>query len=54
MRYVPLGVGAGFPRYATEDVELGGVLVRVGEPVMVGAASANRDETVFDDPGTST
>ncbi|MGW3468791.1 cytochrome P450 [Saccharopolyspora sp. NPDC000995] len=51
MRYVPLEVGAGFPRYAIEDVELGGVLVRAGEPVMVGEASANRGETVFDDPG---
>ncbi|MEV5538630.1 cytochrome P450 [Saccharopolyspora shandongensis] len=50
MRYVPLGVGAGFPRYATEDVELGGVLVRAGEPVMVSSSAANRDEAVFNDP----
>ncbi|MEU6262038.1 cytochrome P450 [Saccharopolyspora shandongensis] len=50
MRYVPLGVGAGFPRYATEDVELGGVLVRAGEPVMVSSSAANRDEAVFKDP----
>ncbi|MGP4016349.1 cytochrome P450 [Saccharopolyspora sp. 5N708] len=49
MRYVPLGVGAGFPRYATEDVELGGVLVRAGEPVLVSTGSANRDESVFSD-----
>jgi cytochrome P450 len=49
MRYVPIGDGSGFPRYATEDVELGGVLVRAGEPVVVSTASANRDETLFSD-----
>lgn len=49
LRYVPLGVGAAFPRFATEDVELGGVLVRAGEAVMVSAQSANRDESVFSD-----
>lgn len=50
MRFVPLGSGAGFPRYATEDVEVGGVLVRAGEPVLVSLAAANRDESVFTDP----
>jgi cytochrome P450 len=50
LRFVPLGVGAGFARYATEDVELGGVLVRAGEPVLSSIGSANRDEAVFDDP----
>ena len=50
MRFVPLGIGAAFARYALEDVELGGVTVRAGEPVVVGAASANRDESVYDDP----
>ncbi|CAM00748.1 cytochrome P450 [Saccharopolyspora erythraea NRRL 2338] len=49
-RYVPLGVAAVFARYAVEDVELGGVTVRAGEPVLVSASSANRDEAVFDDP----
>lgn len=52
LRFVPLGVGAGFARYATEDVELGGVLVRAGEPVLSSIGSANRDEAVFDDPET--
>ncbi|MEJ3747390.1 cytochrome P450 [Actinomycetes bacterium KLBMP 9797] len=52
MRWVPLGVAAGFPRYATEDVELGGVLVRAGEPVLGAIAAANRDEQVFPDPDT--
>ncbi|MFC7342208.1 cytochrome P450 [Saccharopolyspora griseoalba] len=50
MRFVPLGVGAGFPRYATEDVRLGDVLVRAGEPVLVSVASANRDESVYANP----
>ncbi|MDI2030798.1 cytochrome P450 [Saccharopolyspora sp. TS4A08] len=50
LRFVPLGVGAGFARYAIEDVEVGGVLVRAGEPVLSSVGSANRDESVFDDP----
>ncbi|MEV4479616.1 cytochrome P450 [Micromonospora coxensis] len=50
MRFIPLGATAAFPRYATEDVELGGVLVRAGEPVVVSLHSANRDEQVFTDP----
>jgi cytochrome P450 len=49
-RYVPLGATAAFARYAKEDVELGGVLVRAGEPVIVSIPSANRDEAVFDHP----
>jgi cytochrome P450 len=50
MRYVPLGAGAGIPRYALEDVELGGVTVRAGEPVLPNMASANRDDAVYRDP----
>ena len=50
LRIVPLGTGSGFVRVALEDVELGGVTVRAGESVMVALHSANRDETVFDDP----
>jgi cytochrome P450 len=50
MRFVPLGNGASFPRYATEDVEVGGVLVRAGEPVMVAVGSANRDGLRFGSP----
>ncbi|MDI5942023.1 cytochrome P450, partial [Micromonospora sp. DH15] len=49
MRFVPLGATAAFARYAKEDVEIGGVLVRAGEPVVVSIPSANRDETVFAD-----
>lgn len=50
MRYVPLGIGAGIARYALEDVELSGVTVRAGEPVLPVLASANRDESVYTDP----
>ncbi|MEU2607052.1 cytochrome P450 [Streptomyces albus] len=51
LRFVPLGVGAGQPRYATEDVEVGGTLVRAGEPVLVAIGAANRDALRFDDSG---
>jgi cytochrome P450 len=49
MRFVPLGAGAGFPRYAVEDVQVGDVLVRRGEPVVVAIGAANRDALRFDD-----
>ena len=49
-RWIPLGAGSAFARYATEDVELGGVIVRAGEPVVASLSSANRDGDVFDDP----
>jgi cytochrome P450 len=47
MRYIPLGIGAAFPRYAKEDLELGGVLVEAGEPVLAALGSANRDDAAF-------
>ncbi|GLY46850.1 cytochrome P450 [Lentzea sp. NBRC 102530] len=50
MRFVPLNVDAVFARYATEDVEVGGTLVRAGEPVLVEISSANRDAARFADP----
>ena len=50
LRYVPLGAAAAFARYATEDLELGGVRIRAGEPVIAAMSSANRDATVFDEP----
>jgi cytochrome P450 len=49
-RMAPLGVGSAFPRYATEDIEVGGVLVRAGEPVMVALSAANRDGLQFSEP----
>jgi cytochrome P450 RapN len=50
LRWVPLGAsgGGGGVRVATEDVELGGQIVRAGEAVVVVMSSANRDEAVFD------
>ncbi|MFE1768833.1 cytochrome P450 [Streptomyces angustmyceticus] len=52
LRFVPLGSGASQPRYATEDVEVGGTLVRAGSPVLVAVGAANRDALRFDAPGT--
>jgi cytochrome P450 len=51
-RFVPLGSGAGFPRYAKEDIEVGGALVHAGEPVLVAVGAANRDALQFDSPET--
>jgi cytochrome P450 len=50
LRYVPLLVGFTLPRYATEDVELGGVMIKAGEAVIVATAAANRDPGIFPDP----
>jgi len=36
--------------YAKEDIELGGVLIPKGAPVMPFLGSANRDESFFEDP----
>ncbi|WP_020661295.1 cytochrome P450 [Amycolatopsis benzoatilytica] len=47
LRFVPLGAGANFARYAAEDVEVGEVLVRKGEPVLVAIGAANRDRLQF-------
>jgi cytochrome P450 len=37
-------------RYATRDVEIGGSLIRRGDPVTVSITAANRDPEVFPDP----
>jgi cytochrome P450 len=50
MRFIPLGIGGGIARYALEDLELGGVTVRAGDPVMASIASANRDESIYQQP----
>ncbi len=39
-----------FRRQATEDVEIGGQLIKEGDKVVFFHVSANRDETVFEDP----
>jgi cytochrome P450 len=50
MRWIPLTDGATFARYAKEDTEVGGVLVRAGEPVLAVLVAANRDPSVFPEP----
>ncbi|MBP2478260.1 cytochrome P450 [Crossiella equi] len=50
-RFTPLGVGASAARYATEDVEVGGTLVREGEALIVSVGAANRDALRFPEPG---
>ena len=51
LRFVPLGAGSSFPRYAKEDIEVGGTLVRAGEPVLVAVGAANHDAYRFEAPG---
>ena len=41
-----------FRRTATQDYELGGKQIKEGDKVVIWHISANRDETVFDDPFT--
>jgi cytochrome P450 len=50
LRIVPLNASAGFTRIVTEDVELGGQLLRAGDAVVIQTGSANRDEAVFGRP----
>jgi cytochrome P450 len=50
LRFVPLDAHVAFARYAREDVELSGTLVRAGEAVLPVLPSANRDASVFDEP----
>src|SRR6266508_26576 len=50
LRCIPLSNGLAAIRIATEDVELGGVVVRTGEAVLPLTASANRDAGVFTGP----
>ncbi|MFE3764807.1 cytochrome P450 [Streptomyces sp. NPDC059104] len=49
LRVVPLWSSVGPTRIATEDIEIGGVTIRAGEAVVYSLASANRDESVFED-----
>ncbi|QQQ80082.1 cytochrome P450 [Saccharothrix sp. 6-C] len=50
LRLIPLNPAAMFPRYATEDVRFGDVVVRQGEPILVSLPGANRDPEIFTDP----
>ena len=40
-----------FARFATQDVEIGGQQISAGDKVGLFYCSANRDESVFTDPG---
>ncbi|WP_089157739.1 cytochrome P450 [Micromonospora sp. NBS 11-29] len=52
-RFIQLGDnGVLLPRVTTEEVELGGVCLPAGTPVLPAIASANRDATVFDGADT--
>ncbi|GAA2505029.1 cytochrome P450 [Streptomyces gobitricini] len=51
-RFVPHRNGVGIPRIATEDVEIGGHVIRTGDVVYNSYLSANRDPNVFPDPDT--
>jgi cytochrome P450 len=50
LRFIPLGVAGGFTRVATENLVLGGVEINAGDALIPAMISANRDETVFEDP----
>lgn len=52
LRFVPLASSATFAHYATEDIEVGDVVVREGEPVLVSIGAANRDPQRFADAET--
>ncbi|GAA4528331.1 cytochrome P450 [Amycolatopsis samaneae] len=50
LRY--LSIADIFFRYATEDIELGGVTIGAGSTVVVSVLAANRDPRRFEDPDT--
>ena len=50
LRWTPGSVSGGTLRIATEDVELGGRLIRSGEAVLPSTTSGNRDAEAFPDP----
>ncbi|MFF7458087.1 cytochrome P450 [Kitasatospora sp. NPDC008115] len=50
LRFIPFRQGVGIARVATEDVELGGVLIKAGEPVHVSYLAANRDPGMYERP----
>jgi cytochrome P450 len=51
LRFHTIG-DAGLPRLATADAEVGGVVVRAGEGVVVSIVAANRDPRRFTTPGS--
>jgi cytochrome P450 len=51
VRWTPFNNTGGVAHVATEDVELSGETVRAGQVVIPLVAAANRDPSVFADPG---
>ncbi|GGR02914.1 cytochrome P450 [Kitasatospora griseola] len=51
LRFVPFAANGISPRYATEDIQVGDLLVRAGEPVIVDTSAVNRDRLAFENPG---
>ncbi len=49
LRFLPLGGSEAMPRVATEDMEIGGTLIRKGDTCFPAMISANFDEEVFRD-----
>jgi cytochrome P450 len=49
LRYVPLVTQGSMTRYVLKEVEVGGVVMRRGDQVLVELATANRDPSVFPD-----
>ncbi|HYZ36364.1 MAG TPA: cytochrome P450, partial [Pseudonocardiaceae bacterium] len=41
---------SGLPRYAHDDIELAGVMIRAGDAVLLSSLAANRDADAFPDP----
>ncbi len=50
LRLVPVGVGGGFIRVASENIRVGGTTVRRGEAVVPVMTAANQDRNAFPDP----
>ncbi|MEV5239090.1 cytochrome P450 [Streptomyces cinnamoneus] len=50
LRFIPHRNAVGLARIATEDVEVGGVMIRAGEVVHSSYLTANRDPAVFERP----
>jgi cytochrome P450 len=50
LRTTPPGNGLGLSRYATADIEVGGVLIPAGSTVLLARHAANRDPSHFPEP----